>query len=282
MIPRRRPAEFRCRICSPAPAWTSSPRLPERLTSSGYADFGAIFDGFYVSDTENPDGTGADVPEIVFHDGFFAAAEVGINLGIAKAVLGAGGGPFMTVGFDLHDNDGDGKVRFGEIADNLKLGLVHVFDVSGAFTAELFAYVTIKLSLGFFSITIIDQQMTLATITLVDFEIPRPEDGAALSPLATVESATGVPEASGNILRMETGGGDDKFEIVRGSGDSIVIRSQGRVETHSIAREGIIGILFDGGGGRDREMTGSLPAKAITSLTPARATIWCGPEARPT
>jgi len=133
-----------------------------------------LFNGFYISDTENPDGSGADVPELIFLGGITAAAE--LNLGIARA--GVAGGLFIEILFDLFDPDDDGRVRINELISNVEnqlrapgaekaLAPLAIFDVTGEIFARLFAF--LKIDFGFFEI---DKEFDIVDpITLLDFEI---------------------------------------------------------------------------------------------------------------
>jgi Ca2+-binding RTX toxin-like protein len=133
-----------------------------------------LLNGFFISDTENPDGTGADVPELTFLGGITAAAE--LNLGIARA--GVAGGLFIEIMFDLFDPDSDGKVRINELLSNIEnqlrapgaekaLAPLAIFDVTGEIFARLFAF--LKIDLFLFSI---DLEFDIVDpITILDFEI---------------------------------------------------------------------------------------------------------------
>ncbi|HEY9644191.1 MAG TPA: hypothetical protein V6C57_27100, partial [Coleofasciculaceae cyanobacterium] len=75
-----------------------------------------VFDGFYVSDRENPDGTGADVDEFKLKAGLTLSGGVGLALDPAVDLFGGlvgelTGGP----SFDLKDPNNDGKVRADEL-----------------------------------------------------------------------------------------------------------------------------------------------------------------------
>jgi Ca2+-binding RTX toxin-like protein len=134
----------------------------------------ALFDGFYVSDTDLATGEfGTDVPELTFEGGLWAAAE--INLGVARA--GVGGGLFAEIDFNLFDPDHDGKVRIVELISNFEnewrygspaLAPLAVFDVYGELYAKLFAF--LKIDLFLFEI---DKEWNITPeFTILDFEIP--------------------------------------------------------------------------------------------------------------
>ncbi len=93
-----------------------------------------LLDGFFVSDRENADGTGDDVPEVSITGGLTAAA----SASVAVASLTAGGGLEANIDFNLNDTNGDGRVRASELAANFLIGPTRIFDISGALTASLF------------------------------------------------------------------------------------------------------------------------------------------------
>jgi hypothetical protein len=70
-------------------------------------DFLDIFGGFFISDRENPDGTGPDVVEFKVEGELTAGGK--IDLVIAEA--GVRGGIFAEVDFNLNDPNEDGRVR---------------------------------------------------------------------------------------------------------------------------------------------------------------------------
>ncbi|MHC4088881.1 MAG: hypothetical protein ACYSVY_01125, partial [Planctomycetota bacterium] len=147
----------------------------EDLADSGFRNWALLLNGLYVSDTENPDGSGEDVPEVELTGGLWAAAE--LNLAVARG--GVGGGIFAYVDMNLNDPDSDGRVRLEELASNFLnqtkapetaerfLAPLAVFDVSGEITAEFFAF--LKVDLFLFKI---DKKWHITDpITLLDFEI---------------------------------------------------------------------------------------------------------------
>ena len=100
---------------------------------SGCKDFGCLLNGFYVNDLRD----GVDIDELSLHGGLTAAAE--LNAGVSA---GVGGGVGINVGFNLFDPNKDGKIRLNEISQLFKEeGLFGFFDVNGAITAKLYAYV---------------------------------------------------------------------------------------------------------------------------------------------
>jgi Ca2+-binding RTX toxin-like protein len=72
--------------------------------------------GFYVSDTDQPDGSGDDIPEMPIEGKVIAALGVGVDLGPVAISASVGGGLYASLDLDLIDHDGDGKLRGHEFA----------------------------------------------------------------------------------------------------------------------------------------------------------------------
>ncbi|MCC6124661.1 MAG: right-handed parallel beta-helix repeat-containing protein [Pirellulales bacterium] len=96
-----------------------------------------IFDGFYLSDRKNADGTGKDVPEATLT----GEVHAGLELNLAVVSAGVSGGVAMNLYANLNDPDNDGRVHLDEFLENLDLGPFCTFDVSGDVVARLSAYV---------------------------------------------------------------------------------------------------------------------------------------------
>nr|MBC8239041.1 hypothetical protein [Alphaproteobacteria bacterium] len=88
-----------------------------------------IFNGFYISDRKNPDGTGPDVPEFVVVAKLSAGASLGIG---GLLTISAGGGIIATIEADLFDPNDDGKIRIHEMVDTVIDG-VDEYGPIGAF-----------------------------------------------------------------------------------------------------------------------------------------------------
>src|SRR5262249_23227436 len=58
----------------------------DKGNAKAYHDPTVLFDGFYISDRKNPDGTGEDVPEVTLLGGLDADLE--LNVAIAEAGVG--------------------------------------------------------------------------------------------------------------------------------------------------------------------------------------------------
>jgi len=102
-------------------------------------DWWDVFSGFYVSDRQNADGTGPEVPE-----GFLRGTiNGGVEVGVVLVSAGVSAGVTLGLYADLADPDADGKVHVDELLANLDLGLLTTFDVSGDIRAHLDAYIEV-------------------------------------------------------------------------------------------------------------------------------------------
>ncbi len=142
-----------------------------QFAASGYTDTGLIANGFFISDTATVDGTGADVPEVTLSGALKAALE----LEVAVARAGVGGGIFVDVFFDLHDQSGDGKIRVDELKENFNIGPLHIFDVTGTLSAKLFAYFEIGIRVFGKYKKVAGKEWELAEVVLLNFSLPRPK-----------------------------------------------------------------------------------------------------------
>ncbi len=190
-----------------------------------------LFDGFFVSDRINADGTGADVPEAYLRGSLTAGAKVGFLL----AEAGVRGGVFAGVDFNLHDSDQDGRVRAGELAENFQLGPIHVFDVDGKVDAALIAFLNVNLLL--FSI---NEEYEIARVNLLDFDIDRPISGAP-SPTEVLTSR------AGDVLTIKFTQQDDSYKILPGSQpNSIIVQGQGLQTGDIVGINSIVGDALEG------------------------------------
>ncbi|MEX2645398.1 MAG: choice-of-anchor D domain-containing protein [Gaiellaceae bacterium] len=118
---------------------------------------GALLDGFYLIDYPEPEAT------------LTATIAVGAALSIVVAKVGVEGGIQATINFDLADLDGDGRVRFKELAENLianDFNPLAIFDISGYLEFFLRAYIEINLF-----ITKITFSFEFARLRLFEFNI---------------------------------------------------------------------------------------------------------------
>ncbi len=234
--------------------------ISQFLKSNNYLD---IFNGFFVSDTENPNGTGRDVPEIEFRASIEVTPDTipipPFPVPVSPRVTG---GLYAGIDLNLHDipdpftGEVDGKIRVGEIIHNAQLGGVgiHIFDISGFFDAGL----TLSVVFGVepFAYT---KEFELANVRLLDFEIPRPSEN--LIELATVDNGVlrlnmgdraGCREANSpqTVCQASADHSDiaEHFTLLPGATpDRIVVQGFG----YSIGYTGVTSIQADGGAGND-------------------------------
>ena len=108
--------------------------LQSYFNSGKRAHISQIFNGFFISDGENADGTGRDVPEIRLAGSITAGTSLG-------GIAGAKGGIFANVNMNLKDPNQDGKIRFKELQRNFQTGgILNLFDARGVLSAEFFAF----------------------------------------------------------------------------------------------------------------------------------------------
>ncbi|MBE9041595.1 hypothetical protein IQ235_12470, partial [Oscillatoriales cyanobacterium LEGE 11467] len=124
------------------------------------------FDGFYVSDRANADGTGADVDEIT------GSLGVALELGVGAGIEGfARGGLLGTVGVDFRDTGestgtSDGKIRaLSEIGANITKPW-QLFNLQGALSASV--TLGVRLNLGVLTQDLYSH--TFGPFTLATFE----------------------------------------------------------------------------------------------------------------
>jgi Ca2+-binding RTX toxin-like protein len=162
---------------------------------------GAIFEGFYIDNSPNPNGPANRESGAVLTAGIkaFAAA----NVGIASA--GVGGGINSTLGVTLNDpTPADNKLYFFEFDPTCP------FNVGGKIDAVLEAY--IKINFFFFSYT---KHFDLASATLLDFAVGC-NDAERNDPLRNLGLAAVRDEAL--ILSMGPNAGTRRFGAVNGEG----------------------------------------------------------------
>lgn len=120
-------------------------------------DWFDVLAGFYISDRENPDGTGKDVPEATLS----GKLNAGVEISLVVVDAGVSGGVSLNLYADLNDPDNDGKIHLDELLANIPLGVTGTFDLSGDVTASLDAYVSILFN---------RHEFTLAEFEISSFE----------------------------------------------------------------------------------------------------------------
>jgi hypothetical protein len=163
-----------------------------------------ILNGFYVSTRANADGTGDRVPQVSLTGTIQAFAS--LDLGIAAG--GVGGGITATVGLELCDPGGDGKLRGRQIAQAVRLGRIDgIVSLHGELSATLNAYVRFL----FYT-----QTLDIATVRLLSFNTPcapltDDPPPPAPPPLADFDRASGE-------LRLRVASGNARLQVSHSGG----------------------------------------------------------------
>ncbi|MCP4707467.1 MAG: calcium-binding protein, partial [Planctomycetes bacterium] len=246
----------------------------------------ALIDGFFVYDVNE---NGQDIPEVTLSARVFATAAAGgsIDFGFigVGARAGVEGGLLGEAFADLHDHDGDGKIRASEFME-------YYFDLSGrlGFYIDAFAEVTAKFL--WFEETERWSE-TLVDVTLVDFGSGARGSKDWLNPpvLAELDSETGTlylnmgPRAGQRVANgepyfewmvfdFETGiyekfrlnysqkhgpaignDGDEIFEVRRNGNGTVIVGAFGFEQIYGLDGIGgveITKIVADGGEGNDQ------------------------------
>lgn len=229
----------------------------QRFLDSGFSNPEVIFDGFFVSDNpEDVTGAGPDLPELVFDLGIFLSAE--LNLGIARA--GVAGGVEAGVQFNLFDPNDDGKIRVGEILENIEneflfgqplISPLAIFDITGQVTARAFAF--LEINLLFFEIY--EEFPITPTLTLADFEVEFTRAPKLGTVLEDGMLQLNMGDFSGERLHGDLRDLSEHF-VVKSVGDEIEVtwvgsNPGGRDFFNAFDASDITGIVAVGGVGND-------------------------------
>ena len=117
--------------------------------------------GVYLADIHG----GRDTPEVSLTATIGAAAE--LNVAVAKA--GAAGGLRGTIGANLRDPNGDGKVHLDEFTRLFNKSPECIFDFEGSLDAFFAAYLKLGFSTPFGFVTLFSAGMDLLDIRLLDW-----------------------------------------------------------------------------------------------------------------
>jgi hypothetical protein len=220
--------------------------LTEFFQSKNLSD---IFDGFYISTTDQPDGSGTNfVPNLSLNLGFGAFAAIDAVVFDA----GVGGGINANVTFTPDDPDKDGKLRVSEIADELQRGAFCVFDPSGSFTASLSAFVKIGMNTPF-GFAGYEDDYNIASTTLLQFG-PDCADQPTPTPKLATDLGNGVLQLNLGAHAADRGdgstnpGSDEVFNISHADGSpsgDVTVSAFGVDEVH----HGVTQIVATAGSG---------------------------------
>ena len=196
-----------------------------------------FFQGFYVSDRANADGTGADVNEVFIRGDLLAAAGVGVP-GLSLLV---GGGVFSEVGIDLLDHDKDGKVRGKDFKSS-----AGCFAINGEFGVSLEA----RAKLGGIPFELPITEVTLARgRKVIGCPFVEPEPPAILGGLDANGTLTLYigPEAFRRDVRANV---EEEFFTVTQSASEIIVSAFGKSQRFTASK--VLSIIADGGSKDDR------------------------------
>jgi Ca2+-binding RTX toxin-like protein len=160
----------------------------DTLVNTGKLHPELLADGFFVSDTGNPQGTGPDIPELTVSGAIGVKGE----LTAPVAALGAEGGIFANLSINLHDDDQDGKVRLSELAKEFDEGPLCIFDTSGDVHAGIHAYVKVGFDTPLGFVTIYEDGFDIANKVLLDLN-------------HTCDNTIKLAEQSGGTLTLNMG-----------------------------------------------------------------------------
>ena len=172
---------------------------------------------------------GVDQPEVTLSATIIAGASLGLG-GLVEA--GAQGNITMTINFDLNDKPavgpdpdhpwhtvqpgeewGDGKMRFVEVKNRVVEGPQCLFDMSGALTVGLDAFLWIGLDTGFFKITLFDETFNIFRATLFSFNLqcrgvvpPTLANDSSTKEVSTVVREAATDTAPAVYYKRPTGG----------------------------------------------------------------------------
>ena len=146
----------------------------------------ALLQGLFLVDKHPLEG-GADINELELRGELFANAQVSVLVFSA----GAQGSIFLTIGIDLQDPNGDGRLKFNEAADIIRTtgNVLCIFNLNGQFGIRISVFA--EIDLFFWSQR---WEFTLANIILYEFKVecePLPDPILA--------------HAEGNVLILHVG-----------------------------------------------------------------------------
>lgn len=205
-------------------------------------DFKDLFNGFYVSDRINADGTGADVNEVFVRGDLLAGAGVGISIAGVGVSLLVGGGVFSEVGIDLIDHDKDGKIRGRDF--NSPDGC---FSLNGEFGVALEA----RAKVGIFKFELPITEATLANgrnvIACPFYEPPPPAILAGLDSTSGTLTLFVGPESHNRNVQSNVE--EENFTVLELPGE-IIVSAFGRSQSFPLSS--IRKIVADAGTKDDR------------------------------
>jgi Ca2+-binding RTX toxin-like protein len=213
----------------------------KQFAETGFTDYAAVFNGFFVSDQVS--GDGSDRPEVTIS----TALELAVEASIMLASVGGAGNIAGQILLNLNDvvngSTRDGKVYLDEMGAALTTNPFSLFDTSGLITAGFGAYVNV----GGYDVW----RYNTPRITLAGFSF---SDNPVTGDNAPPPPPPGLGDIVGGTLLLNIGSrsgerdisnkldGAEAFEI-GGSGDLVGVLALGRSQSFDNVDE----IVGDGG-----------------------------------
>ncbi len=214
-----------------------------KLADSGFSDFAAIADGFFVLDT---DAMGKDVDELTLSAGLEIAG--GINAAVVKA--GIKGGIDAVIGLDLDDPNADGRVRFDELEANFLRSSLAIFDAHGKIDVFVGPFLKFGITLPFVGFkTLHEVDLPEFRETLVSFDFDASEvNQPVLGALNQGELTLNIGPRAGDRQHGNTEDGDERFNVLAGAlANQVIVEAFGRRQQF----DGVTKIIAGGGAGND-------------------------------
>jgi Ca2+-binding RTX toxin-like protein len=231
-----------------------------QFAQTGFTDYAAIINGFYLNDF---DGNGDERPEVTFE----VSLDLIVALNAIVAELGGGGGITGEIFFDLADslweNKGteDGRIYYDYLATQLASNAFGLFDTSGRITAGLTAYAKI---LGVEVWRGYSPRVTLGSFSF---------NGDPVVPGGSVPPPPiGLADKIGDTLYLNIGtrAGERDFGDITDDAESFDIGLSGGVAVAAFGKQeafsGVTLIVADGGAQND-EIIVSETVNIATNLT---------------
>ena len=193
-------------------------------------DVADIFDGFYVSDSIQPDGTDKD--ELSVTGSLELAAYTGARTDEFDVSAGAQGGLYADLHANLNDPDQSGKIHPSEFAEVADEGLACVVDLRG----RIYAAASVSVKVEALGVTLVDETEEFAHGDILNYEHHCPGSGP------------GLGEVNNGVLTLLFDQqGDDSFKVTGGENGSLIVRARKLQQTF----EGVTTIVGDMGAGND-------------------------------
>ncbi|MEX2187724.1 MAG: hypothetical protein WD875_13050, partial [Pirellulales bacterium] len=213
------------------------------FANSGFSDFAAIADGFFVLDK---DGQGKDVDEVTFKAALIGAGS--INAAVVKAGIQAG--IDAVIALNLDDPNADGRVRFQEIATNSQRGPLAIFDASGQLDVFAGPFLKFGITLPFVGFkTLHEVDLPEFRATLIDFNLDASEvNQPVLGSMRQGELTLHIGPRAGDRQHGNTDDGDEAITVIPGAlANQVLVQAFGRQQQF----DGVTKIIADGGLGND-------------------------------